>query len=96
MAEKFLNFRAINPITGYALGMFCTDVCSKPLTECPLYNALKADTRLNVGFMTNKYGREVINVDFPSTYDKEFLAKEYLRFRNIAIKCIAEKEKASK
>ena len=94
MAEKFLNFRAVNPITGFALGMFCTEVCSKPLSECPLYKALKADTRLNVGFITNKYGKEVINVDFPSTYDKDFLAKEYKRFKNIAIECAKKQEKS--
>jgi len=87
MAVKYLHFKATNPVTGCPMGSFCTQVCSKSLSDCELYKALKESHLLNVYSGTNQYGDDVINVTFPASYGDVLIRKEYLRFSAIASEC---------
>lgn len=87
MAKQYLNFKATNPITGCTMGCFCTKVCSKSLTDCELYKALKESHLLNISAGTNQYGADVINVNFPASYGDVLIRKEYKRFAAIADEC---------
>jgi len=87
MAVKHLNFKATNPITGCPMGSFCTQVCSKSLTDCELYKALKESHLLNISIGTNQYGDNVVNINFPESYGDVLIRKEYRRFTTIAAEC---------
>ena len=87
MATKHLNFKATNPVTGCPMGCFCTQICSKSLTECELYKALKESRLLNVYSGKNQYGDNVVNVIFPASYGDVLIHKEYKRFSAIAAEC---------
>ncbi len=90
--KSYLFFKAKNPITGCASGSFCTAAqCSKPLTECPLYQALEKEPLLESYYTTSMTpGITEVTVCFPECYGDVLIKKEYKRFQEIATQCMQE------
>ncbi len=90
MKAKYINFRAKNPVTGCNMGNLCPALCSKPLAECPLYNALTAEKEITVTATKNQYGADVVDIVFPLSYNSDLITKKCELFTNIAVKCVTK------